>query len=308
MISLNKRFCEEKYKEFGTLGETAKFLKISLETLRKFFIKENVYYLKRKKYSCNEAFFSEDNELSWYWAGFIAADGNIEKNKNRITIKLNKKDIDHLIKYKDNIKSTAPITESCREDNRPGFKSKYYYGCQIRFNSSQMVYDLFKFGIVPNKSKIYSIPEELFNNYNIKHFIRGLIDGDGWIKKETVGLCGNPAAVLSIFNYLKSKLILTSGKFKILKNGIGKFIFSRNDDKIKIINYLYDNSNVYLNRKFEESKTIKPIKIRKIHIEKSVLENLMHLQNIEIAKLLNVSNSTIGRKFVEYGLKKPSGT
>lgn len=30
---------------------------------------------KHKKYTCDDDFFSRDNPESFYWAGFIAADG-----------------------------------------------------------------------------------------------------------------------------------------------------------------------------------------------------------------------------------------
>ena len=56
----------------------------------------------RRKYNLNDSFFSHENLTidSCYWAGFIAADGNIAKNKKQITISLQHDDKTHLIKFK----------------------------------------------------------------------------------------------------------------------------------------------------------------------------------------------------------------
>lgn len=87
-MDLNIENAELKYKELGTLTKVSEFFDVSLESLRQFFIENNLLYKKRGKYECNDSFFSIPSEKSFYWAGFIAADGNVEKGSNRIKIEL----------------------------------------------------------------------------------------------------------------------------------------------------------------------------------------------------------------------------
>ena len=53
----------------------------------------------RRKHHIDDDFFSEVNELNSYWAGFIAADGNISKNNKCLTITLSIKDESILFRF-----------------------------------------------------------------------------------------------------------------------------------------------------------------------------------------------------------------
>ena len=72
----------EKYQELKTLKEVAKFFNVSNEGIRKFFVKNNIPYTKAISYNHDKNFFATDTEDSFYWAGFIAADGNITDKKD----------------------------------------------------------------------------------------------------------------------------------------------------------------------------------------------------------------------------------
>jgi len=68
---MDKNQLIDLYTKYKTLTNVAKILQLSIETTRKLFIQNNIQYLKRSKYSCNESFFDKENEYSYYWAGFI---------------------------------------------------------------------------------------------------------------------------------------------------------------------------------------------------------------------------------------------
>jgi hypothetical protein len=172
------------YAIHKTLEKTGAVFEVGIETLRKYFINHSIEYTKRQKYDCNHNFFSTDTEASFYWAGFIAADGNVEKGSNRIKLEIKLDDYIHLEKFKIAIESTCPIRIVEAFEDRPAFKDEIYYSCKIRFNSEQMVKDLLRFGIKANKSKDYDIPDWLFLHPMFNHFLRGLIDGDGWTYAE----------------------------------------------------------------------------------------------------------------------------
>src|ERR1700678_2051133 len=86
--TLDKQDIINAYAKYKTLDKAAEVFDVHLETLRKYFITNNIEYTKRQKYTCDHEFFSRDNEASFYWAGFIAADGNISKDNRRISIEL----------------------------------------------------------------------------------------------------------------------------------------------------------------------------------------------------------------------------
>ncbi len=126
---------------------------------------------RERKYKINDNFFSSINEINSYYAGFIAADGNINKNHPNLTITLSEKDKVFLEEFVKNLESDYPI----RSYDSNGFSVS-----SLIITSEQICNNLREnFNIVPNKSIIY-IPPTLEQPY-LDCFIIGLIDGDGTI-------------------------------------------------------------------------------------------------------------------------------
>jgi hypothetical protein len=125
-----------------------------------------------RKYSANKKFFSHPNILNSYWAGFIAADGNVKRN--RLQIKLSSKDAEHLERFRLDISYTGSVKR---------FEKVAYLG----INCKKMVNDLLKnFNIVERKSLVLK-PPTLLSGVKVKAFIRGLIDGNGSITFKRTG-------------------------------------------------------------------------------------------------------------------------
>src|SRR3990167_5826866 len=66
---------------------------------------------RKSIYDYDENFFEIPNILNCYWAGFIAADGCVSKNNNRITIELDGKDKNHLIQFKNDVKFSGEVRD-----------------------------------------------------------------------------------------------------------------------------------------------------------------------------------------------------
>jgi hypothetical protein len=326
--NLGKEKVAQLYLENETIYKTSAAIGVGDHILIKYLKDNNIKYSARQKYTCNDNFFSTDSEESFYWAGFIAADGNVEAKRkdtglrsNRICIRLMLDDIDHLYKFKKDIHSTAPIRTFIQKEEREAFLEEYYYNCRIRFNSAQMVSDLLRFNIVPNKSLIYIIPDWLFKHPLVNHFIRGMIDGDGGIYADenvnncSIHLAGTPTCVQSVFDFLKNKLQLKSGVWGVRDDGLGGFGFSLLEDNKKIVEYLYKGCNVYLDRKQEKAFNVLLCQPRKLDIDKQVFIDLLKENPLYIGKIrdaydvmaekLNVSPSTIMRRLVEFDLYHP---
>lgn len=120
-----------------------------------------------------------DNESKAYIAGFIAADGALVKSSNStsyyltITIKYEDKEVLEFIRTE--LGSNHKLTEI----SRIGGYGKPVHHIRLALSNPQITQDLFKLGILPNKSLsmsniINNIPEQFRGA-----FIIGYFDGDG---------------------------------------------------------------------------------------------------------------------------------
>lgn len=256
----------DKYQQLKTISAAAKYFNLRPQTLRHYFLKNNIEYQKKTRYTCNDNFFNHDNELSFYWAGFLAADGNVSR-QNDICISLQVSDKQHLIKFKNHIQSTALIKKFKSKAGQIEIKNKIYhiaerYYTTIRFRSHQMARDLKRFNIIPNKTKTYDIPEGIVNHPFFYHFVRGYFDGDGWFTTRNIkgkqriswGICGNLPVIEKIQNII-GKTCYTKGKPQIVQqNQLTKLTYTNQCDTSNIIHYLYNDATVYLDRKYEIAK------------------------------------------------------
>lgn len=121
-----------------------------------------------EKYCINKDFFKVwTKDMAWV-LGMIYSDGHIVEDK---AFSISQKDANILEIIRNLLDSNHPFTG--------GDKTKLYTFC---IGSKEMVKDLINHGLTPKKSltlKFPYVPEEF-----LSHFIRGIIDGDGWVKKE----------------------------------------------------------------------------------------------------------------------------
>lgn len=222
-------------------------------------------------YSVDHSFFSQPTEKSFYWAGFLAADGNIDKHKPRITLALKSSDIEHLKKFKADLQFEGEIKQTSSVDKREAFKAEIYHKACIRFTSKEIVESLNnQFLITPAKSKTLKFPDHLSSHPLIHHFIRGLIDGDGSIyyrfdskRGENcayIFLCGTENIIRGVDGVISSNLNIR-GKIKN-RNGLYHLKYVGHQKLKKIINYLYSNSTIFLDRKMELAQKILNIKTK----------------------------------------------
>lgn len=186
-----------------------------------------------------------DNEEKAYWLGFLYADGSVGSKEDKIELGLAEKDFHHIEKFKKFIGLSNKI---CYRES-----SKSY---RFSFRSQKCKQDLIKQGCVPKKSLILEFPtEEQVPKKLIRHFIRGYFDGDGWFSNTEkcfqIGIIGTENFIKGFLNNINIK----SKNNKILdvhrKNGAKRYIFGGKQDVIDFLNYIYKDSAVYLDRKYE---------------------------------------------------------
>lgn len=199
-------------------------------------------------YKYNKQFFNNiDTEEKAYWAGFIAADGNIRKDFLKLRIELNIQDYSHLEKFRKSITGNNPIKESVRPNN---------HSCYIDVNCKEMCLALNDLGITPKKSltldiNIKKIPKDLR-----RHFIRGYFDGDGSLnnyKRENYNYLEWELSFISSNRFLNQILEELNKERKLYSCGNNyRFCFKSKKDIFEVIEYLYKDATIYLDRKYEK--------------------------------------------------------
>jgi hypothetical protein len=136
-----------------------------------------------RKYAINETFFDELNADSAYVLGYIWTDGCIKefgRGSWGILLECSLKDREILDGIKKVMNSEAPV----RTRRRKVPSGKEIEMSKLCLYSNRLCKALMKYGIIPRKSKAdplpVGIPDEL-----VFHFIRGVLDGDGSVGKDT---------------------------------------------------------------------------------------------------------------------------
>ena len=240
MLYKDKKWLEEQAKNKRTKRELAKELNVSVDTIRSWSKKLNVWFeeqnggIRRNNFNVN--FFEEINtEAKAYFLGFIAADGWVSKGKE-LSIKLHNQDEEILEKF-------CELIESQKEKIRvKDVKHRLLLLC-----SKKIVEDLSKYGIVQNKTKILCFPKQLKQELII-HYIRGLFDGDGHIGvNQCVFVTGSNRFAEELEEVLKVNFKVIPSIRK--EENTHVFTFNRRDHTF--IRSLYENSTIFLKRKKE---------------------------------------------------------
>lgn len=130
-----------------------------------------------RKTSVDDNFFSEPNLINCYWAGFLAADGNIRhlKRHKELNLQISQKDLGHIKKFVTQVGFTGATTVYTRANGIPM--------CNVHINSDKICEDLEKnFNITPRKTFTLLPPVNLTDEQK-DCYIAGYIDGDGCIQK-----------------------------------------------------------------------------------------------------------------------------
>jgi intein/homing endonuclease len=201
----------------------------------------------------NNFFKTIDTEDKAYILGFLFADGNIDKNRNRISITVKESDIDILEKIKIAMDSKSIISKGfCKKLNK--------YSHKLSFTSELIKKDLINLGCVPCKSLILKFPtKDQVPEHLIHHFIRGYFDGDGChgfyktkynTYRESVSFIGTEDFLNSLhavfINFLNlPKRNLSVAGYSLVAKTIGYNCIQA----AKIMNFMNVNATIKLERK-----------------------------------------------------------
>ena len=258
-ITLSYSDALEKYKEWTeSLSKFCKKYHICLSHFTKY-LRKNGIYVRNLQNECkfNEHIFDIiDTEEKAYWLGFIFADGYIsscKENKKpnyQFEISLKADDVSHLKKFNtfmqhiyNNVKiSTVKCGNvECKR-------------CRWSVRNKHLWETLNSYGCTPNKSLTLQFPKEEFfvDKKLIVDFIRGYWDGDGcitYLNKEhtqmSISALGTESFIKKLNDYFPNKITIFHEKNKSTWT-----IAAQHRTAFKTIYYLYENSTIYLDRKY----------------------------------------------------------
>lgn len=254
-----------KNNKMISITKCANKFNINRQTLAKHLNILNIHEDRRKKYKIDSNFFNViDTEEKAYWLGFLTADGCIKDNRSQLTLKISIKDIEHLEKFNNTLKYSKNISIESQSKNSFS-KNKL---CCVIINNKNIYNDLKKLNIYSNKTTCEkmppagSIPDKLIN-----HYIRGIFDGDGWFswseyyskyknKKykyytAEFGIGMGKEILESIKDILERELNVSCITIKPIKS-IFRYRIRSNKDIFKIMNFLYQDATIFLERKKEK--------------------------------------------------------
>ena len=227
-----------------------------------------------KYYKANFNYFDViDTPNKAYWLGFLFADGYIAKRIRKTNagserieynLKFSVKDSDDeiLIKLAKDLESNYPIhyydVKSSLGDLREA---------RLFITNKYMVEKLYnEYGIVPNRTSIQKIVEHLPENL-YRYFILGLFDGDGSFsfylihetrRKMSLQFGGSEEVLRFIESILIKEQLVAPMQRQIArrhKDGDGTWrclTFTGINNCTKILNWLYQDSPIYLERKYQK--------------------------------------------------------
>lgn len=184
----------EMYKSGMSYKEMIKIIGLSERAIRNVMYKNGLNTNREgppRKHKVNEDFFKVwTHEMAWV-LGMFVTDGHVNKKFQSISFSQKDEKILHLIaNYMEADYVTAP----------PG---KTRTTPVLLINSKEIKKDLEKLGILANKS--LSVPFPNVPKKFLPSFIRGVIDGDGWVQKRgyvmnvTTGSLHFAKGLLSVF-------------------------------------------------------------------------------------------------------------
>ena len=208
-----------------------------------------------RKYTLNEHYFHELVNQNQYWIlGFLYADGNVSSTDNNIQMGLQARDIDALVKIKQEWNSNRPLYFDNRSSRNLNHQDVYI----LSVDSEIMKADLALYGVIPCKTHLLNYPNFIVGDMH-RHFLRGVLDGDGCIHQGSAGthrsrnvdICGTYDFCMGAKSVIESALDIHCSVIKTAKNRTTyKTVISGIYNSAIFLDWLYKDAELYLERKY----------------------------------------------------------
>ena len=204
-------------------------------------------------YTLNEDYFEViDTAEKAYWLGMLYADGCVIHHDNthggKVTLEIADIDLEHLEKFK----------KALNYDGKT-YHRKNKAMSSVTIYRNKMVDDLSAKGCVPNKTYQGWIDPQVFKGFELD-FVRGFLDGDGYIEQDlrkyrVIFAIKQLSVAETLCELLKDYGPRIDEDHSQPEHLVYKVAVERRDDFFKLLKDLYEDAEVYLNRKYLTAKT-----------------------------------------------------
>jgi hypothetical protein len=223
-------------------------------------VKSRGYTPTCRRSDLNENFFDViDSEVKAYWLGYLAADGTIRvrecgiskdgKKRNRgnsIHLKLSTMDEAHLIKFRDVVCPNSVLKYSTSVVTTRKGNISTSYNVILNLYSNHIVSQIIDKGVGPRKT--FTVGKPNIEEKYIRHYLRGLFDGDG-----TVRIDGTTKMTYSIASASEKMYEFLYDHLKSLDIDMRRYgincVIARKEDTMRFHDYIYKDATVWLERK-----------------------------------------------------------
>lgn len=244
----------EMYQNGALLKDIASEFNTTRATVSKL-LKKNGVEVDRFTYHFNEHYFDQiDSQDKAYILGLLWADGHNRFDKGGVILELQEDDKELLEKINIITENERPLRKVALNDKNKAWKNQYNLLWQSKYFSSV----LNEYGMSQRKSLTLEFPKWL-NKELYPHFIRGYMDGDGCVcymkqnNKIQVSMVGTKMFLKEIQKICESigvKSYITHDKRA--NDAIFQFAISSNVNSIKFLNWVYKDSNLKMERKYNK--------------------------------------------------------
>ena len=244
------------YESCFNINKTCKEMHCGLKTvdniIKKYNLKKFSKSQRRRKYDIDEHYFENiDTANKAYSLGMFYSDGTVGSNTNIISISLQSRDKDIIDKLNHEFGGDRKLTFIELNNKNPNWQNQY----MLSINCKVMHDDLIKHGCVPKKSLILEFPKDVDEQY-IRDFCRGVFDGDGNISKNEYRctLISTESFCKSLQDIVKKELGINSSIFYCHDEEKSTRIFqvAGKYQVKKFLDWLYQDSDLYLDRKYNQ--------------------------------------------------------
>lgn len=239
-----------------------------------------------RTYTINQDYFDNiDTHEKAYFLGFLYADGYNQTEKGTVYLTIHEKDRHILESFKDELKFN--------KDLRPRINKML----SLIISNTQISKKLSSIGMV--KAKTFKVEFPLIDEQYYNSFILGVFDGDGCIsinkklKRGVFSICGYRPFMESISKIINNELKIvfgTSVRWPNRKNNIISINKCGNNQIIKLMDWLYKDSRLYLKRKKEKYNFLRNL------VEARLSKRIIKIDEIKEAKQQRLLNSKIKKQ------------
>ena len=224
-------------KERGvTPSQAAKALNVGIGKIQYWEVKHGVQLGRCSQLrTLDTTFFSViDTEAKAYILGFVMADGCV--NGRSLEIRVLRRDVDILYKIKRAMNAHTEVHQSDTTE-----LASLYIG------SIELLGSLAKFGVVKAKTSTIAfpiLPDDLY-----RHFLRGYLDGDGWITERQYGIVTGSK---DFYEGFVSYIALRYGLRPWIKDRSTNYDLAFGRKNKSVIQDIYHDATIYLDRKHQK--------------------------------------------------------